>query len=596
MTGISGRVAFSGSNIPDHVSPESVPGLCDMRVSLDGPFFGRFGNVVVTFSGRPRFERTDDPEIVLQSIAEAWRAEQESVLDRISGPFAIILVDAESEVCMAAIDRMGVERLAWGQKGSWITLGTSASTVARDLTGRPRLNSQALFDFMYSHMVPAPLTIFEDVHKLQPGTAIKFSSNGARSFRYWQPDFDRARQIDIDALRRETLPVLRRAIERTNPDSSTGSFLSGGLDSSTVTGLLADVQDQRAKAFSVGFGVDEFDEMEFARAAASKFDCEHLVYEVVPADIVDLIPKIAAAYDEPFGNSSAVPTFCCARLAREHGVDHLLAGDAGDELFGGNERYVRQRVFELYSRLPAWLRRQIIEPLADRIHPEDGVFPFRKASSYVRQARIPLPERYETWNLIYREGAENIFSGDFLKSVDQTHVFHKMEDVWQACPSDDLLDRMLWFDWKFTLADNDLRKVGKMCELAGVRASFPMLDEEFVEHSIQVPSSEKISGYELRTFFKNAVRGFVPDIVISKKKHGFGLPFGVWLKTDIALQELVYGSIRQLRDRDLFDGGFLDRVIAEHRHGHAGYYGYAIWDLVMLEQWLEHHTTEGCSA
>ncbi|MEO1202676.1 MAG: asparagine synthase-related protein [Pseudomonadota bacterium] len=200
-----------------------------------------------------------------------------------------------------------------------------------------------------------------------------------------------------------------------------------------------------------------------------------------------------------------------------------------------------------------------------------------------------MPERFESWNLIYREGAERIFSADLIASIDPRHVFDGMRDVWNSCPSDDLLDKMLWYDWKFTLADNDLRKVSRMCELAGVRVSFPMLDEEFVEHSIKVPTGEKVSGYELRTFFKDAVRDFVPDTVITKTKHGFGLPFGVWLKTDADLQDLVYGSIDRLRERALFHDEFLDRVVAEHREGHAGYYGYAIWDLVMLEQWLEHH-------
>ena len=144
-----------------------------------------------------------------------------------------------------------------------------------------------------------------------------------------------------------------------------------------------------------------------------KFDLAHHIYEVTPSDIVDLIPRIAAAYDEPFGNSSAVPTFCCARFALEHGVDHLLAGDAGDELFGGNERYVRQRIFELYNRVPTWLKNTVLGPLAQKIDPESGVYPLRKMSSYVRQAAIPLPERFESWNLIYREGADRIFEATF---------------------------------------------------------------------------------------------------------------------------------------------------------------------------------------
>lgn len=589
MTGIRGQIAFPNSRIPPHVAVTPDPGAGLPVTQFAGPLSHDDGEVAVVMTGRPSFTGTTDPAAAPRALAEAFRERGSPVLEDLRGPFSVIAVDRRKRSATIAIDRMGIERLTWGTRDGWLVVGTSADDVARGLDAQPAINRQSLFDFMYSHMVPAPATVFRGVSKLLPGQAIEISPESQRELRLWEPDFSRSGSTDVDELLHETRPVLRRAIERTGLKPSSGAFLSGGLDSSTVTGLLASVQEQPTRAFSVGFGVEEFDEMEFARAAAEQFDCKHLIYEVTPADIVELIPKIAAAYDEPFGNSSAVPTFCCARLAKDHGVDHLLAGDAGDELFGGNERYVRHRVFELYHRLPAWMQTAVLEPLAERLDPERGLLPLRKMSSYVRQARIPLPERFESWNLVYREGAERIFGAGFLESVDPDHVFKGMRAVWNSCPSDDPLDRMLWYDWKFTLADNDLRKVSRMCDLAGVRVSFPMLDEEFVEHSMKVPSDEKIRGYELRTFFKNAVRGFVPDKVISKTKHGFGLPFGVWLKTDEALKELVYGSIDRLRERDLFSPEFLDRVVAEHREGHAGYYGYAIWDLVMLEQWLEHH-------
>ena len=317
------------------------------------------------------------------------------------------------------------------------------------------------------------------------------------------------------------------------------------------------------------------------------------MYEVVPEDVVEAIPKIAAAYDEPFGNSSAVPTLLCARLARRHGVDHLLAGDGGDELFGGNSRYVRHKIFEAYGHAPQWLRRSILEPLAAKLDPESAVLPLRKFSSYVRQAAVPLPERFESWNLVYREGAAEVFAPEFLRSIDVHRPLRVMREVWEACTSDELLDRMLWYDWKFTLADNDIRKVSRMCELAGLHVSYPLLDEEVVDLSIRVPSSAKIAGAQLRTFFKDAARGFLPDETIAKTKHGFGLPFGVWLKTHGPLQELVYANLASLRERGILKPDFVDRVTEEHRSGHASYYGYAIWDMVMLEQWFE---TERSSA
>lgn len=589
MTDIAGQIAFESDPIPRHIHRKPDPGGTLPHAFLSGPVSYTNDKGTIVMKGEPGIPGVPDTASVARRVLQGYLSKGAGILTEIRGPFALVVFDYSVRKCLVAIDRMGIERLAWGRNNGWISVGSSAADVAQNLTSTPALNPQALFSFMYSHMVPAPDTVFQDVCKLLAGTAIEFSDNGQREFRYWQPDFSREDNVDVSQHLEDTRPILRSAIERTNPGRNSGAFLSGGLDSSTVSGLLSEVQTNQTPVFSVGFGVAAYDEMEFAKAAAKKFDLAHHIYEVAPSDIVDLIPRIAAAYDEPFGNSSAVPTFCCARFALEHGVNHLLAGDAGDELFGGNERYVRQRIFELYNRVPTWLKNTVLGPLAQKIDPESGVYPLRKMSSYVRQAAIPLPERFESWNLIYREGAGRIFDGDFLNTVDPAHVFEAMRDVWQSCPSEDLLDRMLWYDWKVTLADNDLRKVSRMCELAGVRVSYPMLDEDFVAHSMRIPSKEKIKGYELRTFFKNAVRGFVPDMVINKEKHGFGLPFGVWLKTNEPLQDLVYGSLGSLRHRDIFDPAFLDRVVAEHRDGHASYYGSAIWDLVMLEQWLEHH-------
>jgi len=527
------------------------------------------------------------------SILEAYAQSGNAFLSELRGPFALVIHLPQADKALIAIDRMGIERLTWAQQNDLLAIGTSAEDVVSRLPGRPQLDPQAIFNFVLGHMVPSPKTVFKGVRKLEPGGAIEFNGTRAREFRHWQPTFERSGSENIATLRDSVLPALLRAIQLEQPDAKSGSFLSGGLDSSTVTGLLTQANEASANAFSVGFGVAEYDEMEFADAASERFGCRHFKYEVTADDIVDAIPKIATTYDEPFGNSSAVPTYFCARLAKDHGVTHLFAGDGGDEIFGGNERYVRQRIFEVYSRIPSILRNLLLEPVADALDPETSLLPLRKFSSYVRQARIPLPERFESWNLIYREGAERIFAREFLDEIDPQGPLHRMADVWNSCPSADLLDRMLWYDWKYTLADNDIRKVSTMSELAGVRVAYPMLEEDFVELSIQVPSKEKISGHELRTFFKNAVRDFLPAKIIEKQKHGFGLPFGLWLKTHKELQELVYGSLDSLKSRGVCNPEFLERVVSEHRDGHASYYGYAIWDLVMLEQWFQHHISPG---
>jgi asparagine synthase (glutamine-hydrolysing) len=387
---------------------------------------------------------------------------------------------------------------------------------------------------------------------------------------------------------------LRQAVEDCSPDAQTGAFLSGGLDSSSVAGKLAEVVKQgtpprRARTFSMGFGVDTYDELAYARIAAKQFDCDAFEYHVTPEDIVTAFPLIAQAYDEPFGNSSAVPTYMCALRAREQGITHLLAGDGGDEIFGGNERYVRQRVFELYQRMPKWLTTGMIEPLTRPIPAEGGFMPLRKLRSYVDQARIPLPERLESWNFIYRSGADIMLEPDFARSIDPRAPFGVMQEVYDAAPSKVMLHQMLFYDWHFTLSDNDLRKVGTMCSLAGVKVSYPMLDQRVVDLSLRIPPNRKIEGMELRSFYKKAMQGFLPDSILNKTKHGFGLPFGVWLKEHRALGDLIYGHLHALKARHLIRPQFIDRLIDDHKSGHASYFGYAIWDLAMLEAWLAAH-------
>jgi asparagine synthase (glutamine-hydrolysing) len=223
------------------------------------------------------------------------------------------------------------------------------------------------------------------------------------------------------------------------------------------------------------------------------------------------------------------------------------------------------------------------------ISPESRIVPLRKLRSYVDQASTPLPDRFESWNFMYREGFEQMLNSDFAASVDKYAPMQLMREVWDSAPSDDLLNRMLWYDWRFTLADNDLRKVGTMCELAGIRVSHPMLHHDVVDLSTRVPSGMKIRGTELRSFFKRAMIDFLPAEILSKKKHGFGLPFGLWLKTDPKLAELIYSLLSDLKARRIIDAEFIDNLVAQHRSGHASYFGYAIWDLAMLEAWLARH-------
>ena len=369
-----------------------------------------------------------------------------------------------------------------------------------------------------------------------------------------------------------------------------GAFLSGGTDSSTISGLLGAVTGSPAQTFSIGFDAEGFDEMHYARIAAAHFGTAQHEYYVTPDDVVDAIPRIAAIYDQPFGNASAIPTYYCARLARSHGITRILGGDGGDELFGGNARYARQYQFARYERAPAILRKGVLEPLLRHLPFVDQVALLRKARSYIAQASMPMPERYESYNLLERLGAENVLTPEFLGAIDRAGPIGHMRDVYQAADAGTLINRMLALDFQFTMADNDLPKVTRMCELAGIDVAFPMLDDDLMDFSLTLAPSLKLRGTQLRYFFKRALSDFLPHEIITKEKHGFGLPVGAWLQDHAGLRTLAGDAMLTLRGRGIVRPEFIDQLVDQHLATHAGYYGTMVWILMMLEFWFQRHT------
>ena len=340
-----------------------------------------------------------------------------------------------------------------------------------------------------------------------------------------------------------------------------------------------------AATYSIGFEAEGYDEMEFARIASNRYKTEHHEYYVTPDDLVRSIPMVAASYDQPFGNSSALPAYYCAKMAKDDGITRILAGDGGDELFGGNARYAKQRVFDWYQHIPGIVRRGVMEPLLGTSLA--GSLPLlRKASSYVEQACVPMPDRLQMYNLISRLGIEQTLTKDFLTQVDISSPLQHQRNVWAASQATNNTNRELAFDWRYTLAESDLPKVCGTIRLAGLAVGFPMLDDDLLAFSLRLPVDYKLKGLKLRWFFKEALRGFLPDEIINKKKQGFGLPFGVWLTRHEALRKLAAESVHALVERGVLRQEFADALLGKLVFQHPGYYGEMIWIAMMLEQWL----------
>jgi asparagine synthase (glutamine-hydrolysing) len=539
--------------------------------------------------GRPRFLDEELAFIArdqgaVVAVAHGWLRVGEKLPTLMHGSFAFAVLDPLKKKAFLALDRIGAERLCYARSGGQLVFGSSAQSVAAHPAIGRSVDPQAIYDYLYFHTIPAPRSLYQGVHKLLPGQYAILKNGQVNTGFYWQADYTPV-DADFDTHRRNFRSALDQAV-RAADASATAAFLSGGTDSSTVVGALTAARGASVDTFSIGFDAAGFDEMEYARCAAQRYQCASHEYYLKPADIVTAIPVIANEYDEPFGNESAVPTYFCARTARAAGFEHMLAGDGGDEIFGGNARYAKQRLFEAYANIPTLLRRGLIEPAAN-LPILSSHFPLAKLKSYITQAKVGLPLRLESYNFLHRTPLDQIFAADFINAVDPSSADAALTEVYERTASDHYINRMMHLDLKFTLADNDLRKVGTMTEVAGIEVHYPLLDDCMVAFANSLPVDYKVRGQKLRWFFKEALRDLLPEKIINKSKHGFGLPFGVWSIQYAPLGEIVHDSLADFKKRGWIQPAYLDHMLAMQRGQHASYYGGMIWVTMMLEQWLQ---------
>ena len=523
-------------------------------------------------------------------LAAALRDNPAEALRSISGPFALSLQQACGR-SLIAVDRFAVQTLCYRVVNGALRVAQRADSLADAGT---EVDPQAIFDYLFFHCIPSPRTIYKGVFRLPPAHFAVLEHGQLRVERYWTPEFREEGGRSFDALRDQFRELLKRAVRRQLDGSKAACYLSGGTDSSTIAGMIGQAGARPAATYSIGFKAQGYDEMAFARIAATRFGTEHHEYYVTPDDLVRSIGDVATHFDQPFGNSSALPAYYCARMARADGVTRLLAGDGGDELFGGNSRYAKQRVFGWYQHLPAPLRNGLVQPLLER-SPLGRLPGLRKATSYVGQAKVPMPDRLHMYNLLLRLGTADVLTPAFLASVDTQGPLHQQREVWGQSGAVNEVNRTLAYDWRYTLAESDLPKVRLSAQLADVTVGFPFLDQDLVDFSLGLPTDHKLRGLKLRWFFKEALRGFLPDEIITKRKQGFGLPFGVWLVKHAPLTKLATESLHSLAGRDIVRREFISDLLQRRLVEHPAYYGEMVWILMMLEQWLQGHARVGAA-
>ena len=557
--------------------------------------FARDGMLLAGYAGRLRWRTGALADLAREkgnahALLEAWRRHGPALMEHVAGHWSLAVLDGESGRGIVAVDRAGTHPVAYASTGTGTAFASGVQAL-RVLDGvDDDISMQAILTYLVYFVMPAPESIYSGIRKLMPLECLDFGPHGAsvkpyRSMVYAERTTERLEDL-CEALRAHMSAAVERAMDGLE-EGRTGAFLSGGLDSSSVTAYMARRSGAPMKTFTIGFDEPGYDESGYARVVADAFKTDHTEYFVTPKDVAALIPRLPGAYDEPFGNSSAAPAYYCAKAAQEAGITTMLAGDGGDELFAGNERYISVLAYAWYDRLPRLLRKGLIEPVS-RL-PGFGHLPMgRRVKGLVRYANIPLPDRIYAYDFFTREPLEEVFDQDRLALVDRERAFDLVRASYRAPGTGSDIQRMMHMDVSITLADNDLRKVNRMTALAGVDVRYPMLDDDLIDFAATLPAEVLLLDGRLRGFFKKGMTGILPEAVVNKTKHGFGLPFSRWLKTDSGLKELVDSTLRDFQKRGIFRRSFIERVMQSRQEPGETILDRFTWDIMILELWLQH--------
>jgi asparagine synthase (glutamine-hydrolysing) len=576
-------------------------------IDLEGgkqPMSNEDGTVWITFNGEiynfiglrndliergHKFRTKSDTETIIHAYEEFGV----NCLKKFRGMFAFGIWDSRKKICFVARDRLGKKPLYYYAGDRKFIFASEIKAILQDQTVERDIETGALVDYFVYHYVPFPETIFKGIFKLPPGHFMIVDAGDANSAgtqtkldiqvsQYWDVRFEPDYSLSEDQWSQAVKEKLREAVRiRLISDVPLGAFLSGGLDSSAVVALMSMIQDNPVKTFSIGFREDDFSEIKYARQIADRFETDHHEMIVEP-DAVEILPKLAWEFDEPFADSSAIPTYYVSKMARQH-VTVILSGDGGDETFAGYKRYKWANDMHRYDWIPDYLRKTIFG-LPSSLLPE-GI----KGKGMLRHLSREPFERYAGLNT-FGEPAYlgKLFARDVLAGAedrkDGRFRYSFLRKYYDACAGNDYLAKIQYVDTKTYLAEDILTKVDRTSMLCSLETRAPILDHELVELAARIPSSMKIRGGETKAILKRSMRGILPDEIVFRKKMGFGVPLVHWFRKDLTSYARDVLLSKQARERGLFDLAYIETLLDSHQKRGRDISAH-IWALLFFEQW-----------
>lgn len=521
-----------------------------------------------------RFRTKSDTEVLLT----LYERDGVDCLQRLNGMFAFAIWDSAERTLFLARDRVGVKPLYWAETPQGLAFASEAKALFECADVRCEMAESLIGTYMTFGYIPGEETLFRGVRKLLPGHYLRAGSSGIRRLPYWDvacaPDHRRSADETAEQLHDLLLDAVRIHLRS---DVPVGVFLSGGLDSSATVALLAETGVANINTFCVAYREGgDFDESAHASLVAERFHTTHRVLYVDPRQFRDFIPEYVWHMDEPVTEAAGISLYFVSKLLREH-VVVALSGEGADELFGGYDIYRYMRWLEAYRRLPATLRRVLLDPAIAAI-------PSSKIRKYVSLASMPLEDRYLGVSLASASEHEFLYSADFWPHAVERSPRGLLAPYYSRTVGQDALARMLYADLKTWLVDDILIKADKMTMANSVELRVPFLDYRIVEFAATVPSPMKQRRGDVKWILKRAMAGRIPREVLTRPKTGFPTPLGSMFRQGLSeyLCDTLLSSVS--RTRGFFRAPRIEQLIREHVAGQRDHHK-LLWQLIVLEEW-----------
>ncbi|HMF57047.1 MAG TPA: asparagine synthase (glutamine-hydrolyzing) [Pyrinomonadaceae bacterium] len=532
-----------------------------------------------------KFHSESDTEV----LPHLYEEHGTQMVEHLNGMFAFALWDARRRRLFLARDRFGEKPLYWGVFDGQLLFASEPKVLLAHPAVQPRLNLEALREYLSFDYVPAPLSIYEGIQKLPAAHTLTLEDGRIEVKPYWRLSYKTLKPVPDE---REAAEHLRELLEdsvrmRLVSDVPLGVLLSGGIDSSTVAAMAVRASSETVKTFSISFAESSYDESAYARAVAKFLGTDHHEERLSVDLAADLVSEIGSWMDEPLSDPSLVPTYLLSRFTRKH-VTVALGGDGGDELFAGYPMYQGHRYAQIYSKVPRAIRRLLIEPGINLLPVKTDNLSFDfKARRFIAGADQDLVARHHIWFGSFTPDEQKELLTDDVRRASSDDVYREARRMLsEDCDADNMLECAQSLDTRLYLAEDILTKVDRASMAVSLEVRAPFLDPRVGEYAASLPADYKLRGGTTKYILKKAVRELLPPFVTKRGKKGFGVPVAEWIKGRLKPLTCDMLSPERLRAHGLFNADYVMRLQDEHERGVANHRK-LLWTLLMFELWHE---------